>query len=235
MKNSKEVRQSYLTTATASSTQNTIALFGAGSKTANHFLRLALDAGYHVRALLVQQSTSDHPIRNAATAATAKALREEFAEQAALHWVRADSVYDARACRRVVRGTDYVVCMMNDSAPLSCEVDDGADSRPASHKSGRHSHSYNTHQKKKGRASSLCTDRSKPLRSFLQILYPLMKDEGSIQVFLYQVRTYGMMIYSTVSMHRRVFLARVAGFILEPRALRRQLHQLHSRHACFLL
>lgn len=223
---SKDPRQSYLTTgsatavsASSSSTHSTIALFGAGSKTATHFLRLALDAGYHVRALLIQQSSSvsDHPIRNAETAALAKALKEQFADQSAqmhLHWVRADSVYDARACQRVLRGADYVVCMMNE-APLTCDADESTESNDRKKKNSIHS-TYRcsvpiSKDRERDRTSiSLCNDCSKPITSFLQVLYPLMKEEASIQVFLYQVRK------STVGRKR---------FVLEIR--------LHAPAACY--
>lgn len=192
------MRQSYMTTSgstrwsASSNPHNTIALFGAGSKTATHFLRLALDAGYHVRALLIMPSSSEpssfrnHPTNE--TVVAAKALKALFADQAALHWVRADSVYDARACKRVLRGAHYVVCMMND-APLTCDSD-GLSSRDGRRKKSS-SHSLKTTSKERTHMS--CSDPSKPLTSFLQILYPLMKEEASIQVFLYQV--------STVSQH----------------------------------
>lgn len=168
------------------SNSNTIALFGAGSPTAAHFLRLALDAGYRVRALLVQ---SDHALASRSTypgraSRLAKALKEEFADCCSSHphpqqpqqleWVRAGSVYDAAAVAAVLQNATYVVCMMNHDAPLVCEGEREA-RRPVK---------YNA-QKKKREETPLAPDQ--PLTSFLQTLYPLMRREESIRVFLYQV------------------------------------------------
>ena len=163
------------TTTTTESSSHTIALFGAGSPTATHFLRLALDAGYHVRALLIQ---SDHALASRSTyqgraSLVAKKLKEEFADchDPSLEWVRTGSIYDPRAVATVLHGVQYVVCMMND-APLVCEGQD----------EGQNPIKYNAQKKKKLQLPE------KPLTSFLQeVLYPLMRREKSIQVFLYQV------------------------------------------------
>jgi hypothetical protein len=178
-------------TTSIESTHHTIALFGAGSKTATHFLRLALDAGYHIRALMIQQSASDNHHGNLGTvntdvAAIAQDLKEEFTDRAsALHWVRADTIYDARACKRVLRGVDYVVCMMND-APVSCYVNKEA---YADKKKGVKSirTRRNSSASSDLQSQAYCNNPSKPITSFVQMLYPLMKDIPSIQVFLYQV------------------------------------------------
>ena len=123
------------------SKKKTIALFGANSKTGAHFLRLALDAGYEVRALL-----------------TDPALREEaFSES--LQWVEAATYFDMEACKEVVQDTNYVVCMLQEAIYIDEENLPAAD-----------------------------VDLGKPLTSFLQKLYPIMMEEVSIQVFLFQVR-----------------------------------------------
>jgi len=75
-----------------------------------------------------------------------------------------------------LHGADYVVCMMNHGAPLTCE------GREAEEKSM----TYNAQKKNKKKKSAQARD-NKPLTSFLQLLYPLMRQEESIQVFLYQV------------------------------------------------
>lgn len=163
------------TTTDDSSSHPTIALLGAGSPTATHFLRLALDAGYHVRALLIQ---SDHALASRSTyqgraSLTATKLKEEFADcrDVSLEWVRTGSIYDRRAVATVLHGVQYVVCMMND-APLVCEGQD----------EGQQPIKYNAQKKKKLQLPE------KPLTSFLQdVLYPMMRREKSIQVFLYQV------------------------------------------------
>jgi len=205
---SQSTRRSSVTTATetnasaaaaaasSNNNNNTIALFGAGSPTATHFLRLALDAGYHVRALLVQ---SDHALASRSTypghaSRTASALKEEFysscmmnasssssSSQQQLEWVRAGSVYDAAAVAAVVQNATYVVCMMNHpEAPLVCEGEQEAQ-QPVK---------YNAQKKAK---APLTPDQ--PLTSFLQVLYPLMRQEESIRVFLYQVSNSGYILY----------------------------------------
>ena len=171
----EEGRATISTTEEDTSSHHTIALLGAGSPTATHFLRLALDAGYHVRALLIQ---SDYALASRSTyqgraSLTAKKLKEEFADcrDLSLEWVRTGSIYDRRAVANVLHGVQYVVCMMND-APLVCEGQD----------EGQQPIKYNAQKKKKLQLPE------KPLTSFLQeVLYPLMRREKSIQVFLYQV------------------------------------------------
>lgn len=251
--------------------QPTIALFGAGSKTATHFMRLALDAGYHVRALLIEH---EEPVKVKAkakanakantgmgiettgtgssriTAATgsgnsnsrtggttvyrqpppsgkvkiashidgdiqrrALALREEFADQTeSLCWIPSETIFDTLACQRVLREADYVVCMMDDS-PLTCFVrdyksnnntsssnynnDENYDPVTRATKTGRPQNKSNSYQDRhakastgnitSGSASERPYDKVTPITSFLQILYPLMKDVPSIQVILFQV------------------------------------------------
>jgi hypothetical protein len=177
----------------------TIALFGAGSKTATHFLRQALDAGYHVRAMIIQQSSSKKmienrealnlPHRDSRVHSLAQELRDEFSAQEALaylRWIRADSIFDVEAIRRTLQDAQYVVCMMQDGAPI------------ASYSTSYDNTSigYNKHVTTNKRSQlipldpsskTICADHSKPMTSFLQILYPIMKEEISIQVFLYQV------------------------------------------------
>ena len=169
--------QSLSESSSTTDNNNTIALFGSGSPTATHFLRLALDAGYRVRALLVQ---SDHALASRSTyqgqaSRTAKKLRDEFADcgDPALEWIRAGSVYDQQAVATVLQNAQYVVCMMNE-APLVCEGQD----------EGRQPTKYNAQKKKK------LPLPEQPLTSFLRdVLYPLMRREDSMQVFLYQVST----------------------------------------------
>jgi hypothetical protein len=198
----------------SSNQQTTIALFGAGSKTATHFLRLALDAGYHVRALLIQQSQSQLQLQSqlqsqysaaaqdqnteASAAVIAKALREEFDDQSALHWVRADSVYDARACQRVLRGADYVVCMMNES-PLAYDSNDfhADESKEAKKDAKKHAKNGRGSFQKDRTSMTMCSDTSKPITSFIKILYPLMLQQATIQVFLYQVISV-MLVYPSI-------------------------------------
>jgi hypothetical protein len=176
----------------------TIALFGVGSKTSIYFLRHALEAGYHVRAMIIHQSALDtnasveyqstiYP-RDEQVHALAKQIRDEFSAQESsgtLHWIRADYIYDKNAMRRTVRNAQFVVCMMQDSAPLSSygitPFDDGTS------KSLKKRHPPHLPSMILPMDPKLCPDPTKPLTSFIQLLYPIMKLETSIKVFLYQV------------------------------------------------
>lgn len=192
----------------------TIALFGLGSKTANPFLRLALDAGYNVRALLLMQQENNHRSHHqhyhrsehqqrqqkedatssssSSSEAIATQLLEEFADQPAVKFVRAESVYDVEACRRVLRGADYVVCMMNKDAPFVCSSSSmeisNKDSNNKKKTKNKQNNQYKGSKKNKQQALPLI-DKKRPLATFLEMLYPLMKQQSSVQVFLYQVRT----------------------------------------------
>jgi hypothetical protein len=173
----------------------TIALFGMGSKTARYFLRQALDAGYHVRALIIQQSSSaskksletsnegSHLYdRDPLVHDIALRLRDDFSAQeslSTLHWIYADCIFDLQAIRCTLRNAQFVVCMMQDGAPITSYC----------------MHSDQTTKTKKmspkipmgSTSQSLCADHAKPIASFINLLYPIMKEETSIKVFLYQV------------------------------------------------
>lgn len=188
--NRKSIEQQY----TTSGINPTIALFGVGSKTSIYFLRQALDAGYHVRAMIIHQAVNNsdnlYPL-DQQVHSLAKELRDEFSSQVSngtLHWIRADYIYDTIAIQRTIRNTHYVVCMMQDSAPLSSygvtPTDDG-DTK--SMKKRQHCHQPTMILPMDPK---LCPDPTKPISSFLQILYPIMKNEATIKVFLYQVCTH---------------------------------------------
>ena len=81
----------------SSSTRTTIALFGASSPTGHHFLRLALDAGYQVRALVTPGTT----------------LEQDFDGVTVVN----GSLQDADKVQEVVYGSTFVVCML-----VGCET-----------------------------------------------------------------------------------------------------------------
>jgi hypothetical protein len=162
---------SHCTNTTSGSNNGTIALFGSYSRTGNHFLRLALDAGYSVRAALLPSATIRVDSSGTKTKTiTSSALREEYCDQqsSALKWIPSKRLDDSQAIQRAVQGADYVVCMLVDTVYAD---DDSKTSRRTS--SGRN-RSKNKQQ------------QFGPLTNFLQILYPLMKNVPSIKVFLYQ-------------------------------------------------
>jgi hypothetical protein len=188
---------------TTSVTTPTIALFGVGSKTSIYFLRQALDAGYQVRAMIIQQSTAgkDSSGENHSTLyphdiqvhALAKEIRDEFSAQEAsgiLHWIRADYIYDTNAIRRTIRNTQFVVCIMQDNAPLSSYGITPADDSTGTSKSVKKRQPSHIPSMILPMDPKLCPDPNKPITSFIQLLYPLMKRETSIKVFLYQVCTW---------------------------------------------
>jgi len=134
-----EIHDNETDSLTEASRAMTIALFGAYSKTGNHFLRLALDAGYLVRALILAGGPTG--------------CLTEFVHQPTFHGITG-TLEEEDKIQRILRGADYVVCMLNDTLPGKKEYPAGC------------------------------------LTSFIRLLYPLMKQEPSIQAFLFQVRIF---------------------------------------------
>ena len=126
------------------STATKIALFGGHGKTGKHFLRLALDAGYHVRALVPPSNSHHHNRMSTRTLS-------ELADHTALRKTHG-TLQESQKVQKVLKGAQLVVCLLNDTLPS------------------------------KGK------DYPKDcLANFMRLLYALMKKEGSIKVFLYQV------------------------------------------------
>lgn len=131
-----------------------IALFGAYGSTGDHFTRLALDAGYSVRALILPgaKSESNIPCSSAYVSVVG-------------------SLEDNHKVEEVLSGATYVICMLSD-----------------------------TLTKTEGYKSD-CFSR------FVKILYPLMKSEPTIQLFLYQATSLAtdiqgsIPIFSTILRH----------------------------------
>ncbi|GKY99705.1 hypothetical protein MPSEU_000924500 [Mayamaea pseudoterrestris] len=121
-----ETNSNLLEHSTMTAAASTIAVFGATTKTGQAFCRLALDAGYLVRALLGNS--------------------KKLNEQTNLSWI-VGSLNDDEAVRACVCGADYVFCSLAE------------------------------HQFKK---------QKHLLREFVQRLYPIMKEQTTIQVFLFQ-------------------------------------------------
>jgi hypothetical protein len=113
----------------------TIALFGASGKTGNEFIRLALNAGYHVRALI-------HDLK-------AGNMRE-LVDQDGLKLVTG-TLENEHKIEETVQGADYVVSMLGETLPTKTKYPVGC------------------------------------MTAFLAKLYPIMKRETSVSVFLYQV------------------------------------------------
>jgi hypothetical protein len=114
---------------------STIALFGASGKTGNEFIRLALNAGYLVRALI-------HDLK-------AGNMRE-LVNQDGLKLVTG-TLENEHKMEETVQGADYVVCMLGETLPTKSKYPVGC------------------------------------MSAFLTKLYPIMKKEASVSVFLYQV------------------------------------------------
>lgn len=77
--------------------QETIALFGAYGPTGHHFMRLALDAGYKVRALVTPGVKLDQSFDDLYTVM--------------------GTLEDAAKIQEVVYGSTYVVCMLGETLP----------------------------------------------------------------------------------------------------------------------
>lgn len=156
---SNSSRYSTSTLSTASS--KTIALFGAESKTGSHFLQLALDAGYQVRALTLEETPS---------------------EQTNVRWVPTETYLNPKAIKTTVKGADFVVCMLNDIVlDLAAQEENQQPHRRVSVASSKGSNNNNNKN-----AGSFT--KAKPVTSFLKLLYPILKKEPAVRVILYQVR-----------------------------------------------
>jgi len=143
----------------------TIALFGGNGKTGRPFLRLALDAGYRVRALL--------PPSTAAAASSSSGADHDgdsalVADHPSLRVIYGD-LDDEDQIRRVLRKSNFVVCMLNDT------VASPSHNTGSGHHAPHHNHNEDYQPNV---LTSFVKDR----------LYPLMKRTPSIQVFLFQVR-----------------------------------------------
>jgi hypothetical protein len=121
---------------------STIALFGASGKTGNEFIRLALNAGYLVRALI-------HDLK-------AGNMRE-LVDQDGLKLVTG-TLENEHKLEETVRGANYVVCMLGETLPTKQKYPVGC------------------------------------MAAFLGKLYPIMKRETSVSVFLYQVSESGSVL-----------------------------------------
>lgn len=87
-----------------------------------------------------------------------------------LEWVRGESLYDTEAIALIVKDVDFVVCMSNAEDSAGTAMNDEPSVMP-----------------RKEQAPSIL-DSTKPIASFMQLLYPIMKQQSSIKVFLFQVR-----------------------------------------------
>jgi hypothetical protein len=153
----------------------TIALFGGHGKTGQHFLRLALDAGYRVRALLpvgcndssTAQTKQHH--QHSTTTNLGRGPGENINNNNASSYMLPSSLVrqfqgslqDATQVKRVIRGADFVVCLLNDTLP-----------------SKKQDYTHNT------------------LDNFMRLLHPLLNQQRSVQVFLYQVCVCVMIVWS---------------------------------------
>jgi hypothetical protein len=90
-------------TTSSSSCERTIALFGVNGVTGNHFLQLAVEAGYQVRALILPGFEL-----------------EDMRENPNLTLIHG-TLDDEAKIERVIRKAAYVVCMLND-CPQSIEI-----------------------------------------------------------------------------------------------------------------
>jgi hypothetical protein len=133
---------SYGSSTYANTCSQTIALFGASGTTGRHFMQMALDAGYGMRCLPV-----DDPREVGGGGGTGPCTTVGWSSLQS-------SLQDSKQLARVLKSADYVVVMLNDLLP----------------------------------GQKLNKDYPERfLSDFLARLYPLMRRQASIQVFLYQV------------------------------------------------
>ena len=104
--NAKQQRRKYSSYENANDDDNMkkvhqpkIGVFGASSPTGQSFVKLALDARYHIQALHV---SDDHSIT------------ESTLDHPDLQYVYTNSYYDKEALESVVYNVDYCVCLLHD-------------------------------------------------------------------------------------------------------------------------
>jgi len=160
--------------ASKTSTTKTIALFGGTGKTGRPFLRLALDAGYRVRALVpprrrrrrlpsraardgIDDEEDDDYDYGAEFGVDDEEDDEDSIDHPYLRRIVGDAT-DLDSIRHALRKSDYVVCLdgLTDALP---DV------------TSRHYPASNY------------------LTSFVRLLYPLMRQIPTIRVFLFQVKS----------------------------------------------
>jgi hypothetical protein len=178
----------------------TIALFGIYSRTGNHFLRLALDAGYSVRVFLLPSASIIDPNGNKKIkkTITSVAIQDEFSntDETLLKWISAKRFDDKHAIQRTIKNVDYVVCMLSDTVytdtDTSSVITSAQKRRSRASSSGGGSalgrNSVGSTSKPNNATTNTNSKGGKAgiLTNFVQTLYPLMMKMPTIQVFLYQ-------------------------------------------------
>jgi hypothetical protein len=201
----------------------TIGLFGAETKTGQHFLRVALDAGYHVQAL---QLPNYFPHQHAASAIASDNDDHDGDYPQNLEWVRGDSLYDPQALALVVKGAQYVVCLANYHESAGPAMNDNPAAGPPPAKQQHHQR-----RPEQPATPHLPIDAAKPMACFIQLLYPILKQQPSLKVFLFQANS----LASDTKGHTPVFSkvlksARTAGALANNVLRNRSNHQ-HHHHA----
>jgi hypothetical protein len=183
-----------LNDSTCTNNNGTIGLFGIYSRTGNHFLRLALDAGYSVRVFLLPSASIIDPSTKTKKTITSAAIQDEFSntEETLLKWIPAKRFNDKHAMQRTIKNVDYVVCMLSDT--VYTDADNSTVMTPAQKRRSRTSsiggaggrNSVGSTSKSGVVANNTKGRKVGILTEFIQTLYPLMMNMSTIQVFLYQ-------------------------------------------------
>jgi hypothetical protein len=148
--NNHSNEQAQAQAASNSSSSSTIAIFGASGKTGNAFIRLALNAGYSVRALIHDLKAGN--LRELVSHQDGQQHQHGQLGQLRTLQLVTGTLEDEHQLAETVRGANYVVCMLGETLPTKHKYPVGG------------------------------------MTAFLGKLYPIMKRERSVSVFLYQVR-----------------------------------------------
>lgn len=150
--------------------EETIAIFGAYGVTGHHFLQLAMEAGYKIRALLLPGLELDDVVANDSV----KLITGSFDEE--------DKV------RRVVKNASYVVCLLNDCERSLHNQTQDENLCPTN------GNSNNSHISTV--PSSAPSFSSSSNLGFFQKLIPILEESKTCRVLLYQVRSYLYVVHS---------------------------------------
>lgn len=162
------------------SARETIALFGATSPTGHHFLRLALDAGYRIRALIPPGASNSNNAAAAAATTNASTSGSVLLENEELYTV-IGTVEDMAKVQEVVYSASYVVCMLTEALVPSSTT---STPQPVPLQEQQQNQQPENQQQPPPQSSS----SKGPLLSFVQRLYSLMlrQDDPVISGFLFQ-------------------------------------------------
>ena len=171
------------------SSPDIIALFGATSLTGGNFMKLALDAGYRIRALVPPSSACAQQQHGGGGGST---LEEEFVQGVTSI---VGSLHDAAAVQEAVYGARFVVCMLDENSLAQYFMQPPLAMPQTGQKQKLPPPTKQQQQEQNQRQHSSTTDKNNNkkypkhcLEKFVKLLYPILlrQDDPVIQCLLWQ-------------------------------------------------